>query len=123
MAREDVAVVCALVLLLRLGRFLEPDGLAELRPLFRVSVCTFGRLPFPANLAAGSPYIPMYVKAFQWRFCNKLSSDLLRDTGFALSTATAKKGPKHIFQTRHPSEKTIRDICPGLINRHAAEAK
>ena len=33
MAQEDVAVVCALVLLLRLGRFPEPDGFAELRPL------------------------------------------------------------------------------------------
>ena len=33
MAREDVAVVCALVLLLRLGRFPEPDGFGELRPL------------------------------------------------------------------------------------------
>ena len=40
MAQEDVAVVCALVLLLRLGRFPEPDGFAELRPLFRVSVYT-----------------------------------------------------------------------------------
>ena len=39
-AQEDVAVVCALVLLLRLGRFPEPDGFAELRPLFRVSVYT-----------------------------------------------------------------------------------
>ena len=40
MAREDVAVVCALILLLRLGLFPEPDGFAELRPLFRVSVYT-----------------------------------------------------------------------------------
>ena len=43
----------------------------------------------PGNLAAGSPYIPLYVKAFQWRFCHKLSRDLLQDTGFALSSATA----------------------------------
>ena len=40
MAREDVAVVCALVLLLRLGRFPEPDGFGELRPLFRCIVYT-----------------------------------------------------------------------------------
>ena len=42
----------------------------------------------PGNLAAGSPYIPLYMKAFQWRFCQKLSRNLLRDTGFALSSAT-----------------------------------
>ena len=42
----------------------------------------------PANLAARSPKT-RYVKAFQWRFSNKQSSDLLRDTGFALSAATA----------------------------------
>ena len=140
MAQEDVAVVCALALLLRLGRFPEPDGFAELRPLFRVSVYTldaylFGlcvdvRAPVQrfvvettlqverswvnwdlvsaacirlfghsiqvestrsgrsaGNLAAGSPYIPLYMKAFQWRFC-QLSRNLLRDTGFALSSAT-----------------------------------
>ena len=40
MACEDVAVVCLLVLLLRLGRFPEPDGFAELRPLFRVNAHT-----------------------------------------------------------------------------------
>ena len=40
MAREDVAVLCVLVLLLRLGRFPEPDGFAELRPLLRVNVYT-----------------------------------------------------------------------------------
>ena len=43
----------------------------------------------PANLAAGSPHIPHYVRAFQWRFSNKQSRDLLRDTGFALSAAMA----------------------------------
>ena len=41
MAREDVAVVCALVLLLRLGRFPEPDGFGELRPLL-VCALMFG---------------------------------------------------------------------------------
>ena len=40
MRRDDVAVVCVLVLLLRLGRFPEPVGFAELRPLFRVCVYT-----------------------------------------------------------------------------------
>ena len=40
MTREDVAVVCVLVLLFRLGRFPVPHGFPELRPLFRVSVCT-----------------------------------------------------------------------------------
>ena len=40
MAQEDVAVVCALVLLLRLGRFPEPDGFAELRPPCFLSVFT-----------------------------------------------------------------------------------
>ena len=38
MKRDDVAVVCVLVLLLRLGRFPEPLGFAELRPLFRMCV-------------------------------------------------------------------------------------
>ena len=56
-------------------------------------------------------------------FCNKLSSDLLRNAGFVLKSATAKTCPKRTFQTRHPSEKTIRDIRPVPINRHAAEAK
>ena len=76
----------------------------------------------PGNLAGGSPYIPLYVKAFQWRFCHKLSRDLLQHTGFALSSATAKTCPKRAFQTRHPSEKSIRNIRPVPINRHAAEA-
>ena len=40
MRRDDVAVVCVLVLLLRVGRFPEPVGFAELRPLFRVCVYT-----------------------------------------------------------------------------------
>ena len=40
MRRDDVAVVCVLVLLLRLGRFPEPVGFADLRPLFRVCVYT-----------------------------------------------------------------------------------
>ena len=39
-----VAVVCAIVLLLRLGRFPEPDGFAELRPQFRVSAYTLDAL-------------------------------------------------------------------------------
>ena len=39
-----VAVVCAIVLLLRLGRFPEPDGCAELRPQFRVSAYTLDAL-------------------------------------------------------------------------------
>ena len=38
MKRDDVALVCVLVLLLRLGRFPEPIGFAELRPLFRICV-------------------------------------------------------------------------------------
>ena len=42
MTREDVAVavVCVLVLLLRLGRFPEPYGFAELCPAIRVNVYT-----------------------------------------------------------------------------------
>ena len=38
MKRDDVAVVRVLVLLLRLGRFPEPLGFADLRPLFRICV-------------------------------------------------------------------------------------
>ena len=37
---EDIDVVCVLVLLFRLGLFPEPDGFAELCPLFRVNVYT-----------------------------------------------------------------------------------
>ena len=40
LTQEDVAVVCVLVLLLRLGRFPQAYGFAELRPLFRVSAYT-----------------------------------------------------------------------------------
>ena len=46
MAREDVTVVCALVLLLRLGRFPEPDGFGELRPLFCCNVYTLDAYVF-----------------------------------------------------------------------------
>ena len=49
--REDVAVVCALVLLLRLGRFPEPDGFAELRPLFRCNALLFRDTGFALSAA------------------------------------------------------------------------
>ena len=46
MAWEDVIVVRALILLLRLGRFLEPDGLFRFAPSFVVfGLCVDVRHP------------------------------------------------------------------------------